>query len=110
MAFAAASGNPGRFFAGCSGTVVIGGVTGVFIPHSSLESYGSSNSGEIGELLYSVMDKVASGILALPSDDRPSRYRITRSTSSTGDTSVQKTFSVSFDLNARNTVYDLQSE
>jgi hypothetical protein len=109
MAFAAASGFPTRFFPNFTYTT-LGGSGGVFIPYANLESFSASNSGEVGEFLYSVVDKVASGILVLPSDDRPTRYRITRATSSTGDTTVQKTYNVSFDLNAKNTVYDVQSE
>jgi hypothetical protein len=101
--------NPGRFFPGCSGQVVVGGLTGVFIPYSALESYKTATSGDIRELTYSILDKVTSGIASLNSSDRPSQFSISRSTV-ISDTTAQKTFTVTIGLNASNTTYDVRDE
>lgn len=109
MAYAAASGFPTRFFPQFTYTTLLGS-GGVFIPYANLESFSASNSGEIGEFLYSVLDKVASGIIALAPDDRPNKFSISRSSASTGDTTARKLYNLSFELNAVNTTYDVQSE
>jgi hypothetical protein len=101
--------NPGRFFPGCSGQLVVGGVTGVFIPYSALESYGTATSGDIRELTYSMLDKVASGIAALSSNDRPEYFSVSRSTI-ISDTTAQKSFSITTGLNASNTRFDVRDE
>jgi hypothetical protein len=101
--------NPGRFFPGCSGQLVVGGVTGVFIPYSSLESYGTSTSGDVRELAYSILDKVASGMAILSTANKPTKFTISKSVSAT-ETSAQKTYIVVSSLNAINTIYDIQDE
>jgi hypothetical protein len=101
--------NPGRFLPGCSGSIVVGSATGIFIPYSALESYNASNSGDIRELTYSILDKVASGISALSTVNKPAKFTVTKSVSA-GETSAQKTFSIVFNLNSSNTVYDVQDE
>ena len=87
--------------------------SGIFIPFSSLESYKASTSGDVRELLYSVLDKVHTGIASLsglPNQPKPSQYSSTRTLASTGDNTSQKRFNVTFDLNASNTVYDVSEE
>lgn len=101
--------NPGRYLPGCSGSVVVNGATGVFIPYSALESYNASTSGDIRELTYSILDKVASGISALSTANKPTKFTITKNVSAS-ETSAQKTFSIVFNLNSANTVYDVQDE
>lgn len=101
--------NPGRFLPGCSGSVVVGSATGVFIPYSALESYNTATSGDIRELTYSILDKVASGFAILSTADRPAKFTISRNTTA-GETSAQKTFSIVFNLNSSNTRYDVQDE
>ena len=108
MAYVSASGNPGRFFTGAN-TVSVSSVSGIFIPFSSLESYSIATSGDIRELTYSVLDKVTDGIANLGSD-APTKMSISRSTSSAGNGKAQKIYTVTFDLNASNTVYDVQDE
>ncbi len=109
MAYVAASGYPTRFFPNLTYTT-LGGSGGVFIPYGNLESFSASNSGEMGELAYSFVDKFASGVVNLADDDKPGKFTVFRSTTSTGDTTVRKTYTITFDLNAANTVYDVQSE
>lgn len=106
------SGNmsPARFFPNVQITDPAGGTnSGIFIPFSNLESYKVTNSGDIREFAYSVLDKVASGILALSTINRPTKFTITK-TVSASETSAQKTFSINFNLNSANTIYDVQDE
>lgn len=111
MAYAAASGFPPRFFPGLiAGTGSVTGSSGVFIPFSALESYGTANSGEVSELVYSIVDKFSTGINALPTDDLPNKFSVSRTTTLTGDTTATKAFSLNFDMNVTSAVYDVQSE
>jgi hypothetical protein len=114
------SGNmfPGRsvFFPGLiAGPSTVTGTSGVFIPFSALESYNVGNSGEIGELVYSIVDKFNTGInnlsgVATATEDLPAKFSTTRTTTLTSDSTARKTFSLSFDLNVSSAKYDLQSE
>jgi hypothetical protein len=102
--------NPRNFFAGLTLVDPLGGTnSGVFIPFSNLESYKAANSGDIRELTYSILDKVASGISALSTANRPAKFTVIKNVSA-GETTAQKTFSIVFNLNAANTVYDVQDE
>ena len=100
--------NPGRFFTGCSGSVVVNGVTGVFIPHSSLESYKNATSGDVRELTYSILDAVVTGLNNLST--KSEKMVCNRSISFVNETTVRKTYNVSVDLNAANTTYDVKDE
>lgn len=105
--------NPGRsvFFPGMAvGSGVVTGNSGVFIPFSVLESYNLPNSGEIGELVYSIVDKFYSGMASLSGDDLPTKFTVTRQTALTSDTTASKNFGITFNLNVSNAKYDLQSE
>ena len=109
------SGNmfPGRnaFFPGIAvGSGVVTGNSGVFIPFSALESYNLANSGEIGELVYSIVDKFYSGISSLAVDDLPTKFTVTRQTTLTSDTTASKNFGLTFNMNVSSAKYDLQSE
>jgi hypothetical protein len=114
------SGNmfPGRsvFFPGLiAGTGSVTGTSGVFIPFTALESYNVGNSGEVGELVYSIVDKFATGLNNLSgvptaTDDLPARFNVSRQTSLTSDNTATKTFSLSFDLNVSSARYDLREE
>lgn len=108
MPYVSASGNPGRFFSGAN-AVSVSSVSGIFIPFSSLESYSVSTSGDIRELTYSILDKVTDGLVSL-GNDAPTKMSIARTTSSAGNGKAQKIYTVTFDLNASNTVYDVQDE
>jgi len=114
------SGNmfPGRnvFFPGIiAGPSTVTGTSGIFIPFAALESYNVGNSGEIGELVYSIVDKFVTGLNNLSgvptlADDLPSKFSASRQTSLTSDNTATKTYSMSFDLNVSSAKYDLQSE
>jgi hypothetical protein len=108
MAYSAASGNPGRFFTGANVTTV-SAVSGIFIPFSALESYSIATSGDIRELAYSFLDKFVTGLNAL-GNDGPTKVVATRATTITSDTTAQKVFNVTFDLNTSSTVYDVVDE
>ncbi len=100
--------NPGRFFAGCSTSS-----TGIFIPYSALESYKVGTSGDVRELVYSILDVVSSGIgslSGLPNQPKPANFGITRTLSLTSDTTAQKRYTVTVELNASNTQYDVEDE
>jgi len=114
------SGNmfPGRsvFFPGIvAGSSTVTGTSGVFIPFAALESYNIGNSGEIGELVYSIVDKFTTGLnnlsgVATATDDLPTKFSATRQTSLTSDSTATKTFNLTFGLNVSSAKYDLQSE
>lgn len=116
------SGNmfPGRnvFFPGLiAGPTTVTGTSGVFIPFSALESYNVGNSGEVGELVYSIVDKFYSGMASLSgtvtgtaAEDLPTKFTVTRQTALTSDTTASKTFNVTFSMNVSSAKYDLQSE
>jgi hypothetical protein len=109
---------PGRnvFFPGIiAGPSTVTGTSGIFIPFAALESYNVGNSGEIGELVYSIVDKFVTGLNNLSgvptlADDLPSKFSASRQTSLTSDNTATKTYSMSFDLNVSSAKYDLQSE
>lgn len=87
--------------------------SGIFIPFSNLESYKVATSGDIRELAYSLMDKIYDGIASLsglPNQPKPANFTLTRTLSSTGDTTVQKRYTLTIGLNASNTVYDVEDE
>ena len=114
------SGNmfPGRsvFFPGLiAGTGTVTGTSGVFIPFVALESYDVGNSGEVGELVYSIVDKFTTGLNNLSgvptnSEDVPAKFSATRQTALTSDTTASKNFALSFNMNVLSAKYDLQSE
>lgn len=121
MAFSPSqSGNmfPGRsvFFPGLiAGTGTVTGTSGIFIPFAALESYNVGNSGEVGELVYSIVDKFTTGLNNLSgvptaTDDLPTKFSTSRQTSLTSDNTATKTFALSFDLNVSSARYDLREE
>lgn len=87
--------------------------SGIFIPFSNLESYKVSTTGDVRELLYSVVDVIYNGIASLsglPNQPKPSNLTVTRTLSSTSDTTAQKRYTITFDLNALNTQYNVEDE
>lgn len=92
---------------------ITGTGSGIFIPFSNLESYKQPTSGDIRELVYSILDTVHTGMASLsglPNQPKPTNFSITRSLSLTSDTTVQKRYTVTIDLNAANTQYDVEDE
>jgi len=82
--------------------------TGIFIPYSATDSYKSAVSGDIRELLYSLLDATYEKVQE--SSEPPSNFTISRSYASDDETSAQKVFSVKFKLNTSNTTYDVKDE
>ena len=105
---------PNAVFLDSAGTSqsITGTGSGIFIPFGDLESYKVTTSGDIRELVYSIVDKVAIGIASLsglPNQPKPERFTIFKSVSAT-ETSASKTFTIGFNLNSSSTVYDVQDE
>lgn len=102
--------NPANFFSGFRLLSPDGNTnSGLYIPFSSLESYKAATSGDIRELTYSVVDKVANVISELSTANKPAKFTVTKNVSA-GETSATKTYSILFNLNAASTVYDVQDE
>ncbi len=92
---------------------ITGTGSGIFIPFSSLESYNVTTSGDIRELVYSMLDVVHNGMASLsglPNQPKPANFGVTRSLSLTSDTTAQKRYTVTIDLNALSTKYDVEDE
>ena len=95
--------SPTGYFNNINPSGVVGGVTGVFIPYSDLESYDlavvtGSASGDNRELLYSFIDAFADEYLSLAAIDKPSQITITRSATVPSDEIVRKTYTVVINL------------
>ena len=94
---------PTGYFPNINVTGVISGVTGVFIPYADLESFNytvaTANSGDIRQLVYSLIEPVADTYLALASADRPSQMTVARSASIPADNVVRKVYSITMNLN-----------
>lgn len=85
--------------------------TGILIPFADLESYKSASSGDIRELVYSVLDKVEDHFTnEVSSANRPSKFSISKDYSSTGENNAKKVFTVTFLLDASNVTYDVSEE
>lgn len=92
---------------------ITGTGSGIFIPFSNLESYKVGTSGDIRELVYSILDVVHNGIASLsglPNQPKPANFNVTRTLSLTSDTTAQKRYTVTVDLNALSTQYDVEDE
>jgi hypothetical protein len=92
---------------------ITGTGSGIFIPFSNLESYKQPTSGDIRELIYSILDVVFTGIVSLsglPDQPKPSNFTITRSLSLTSDTTAEKRYTVVCGLTTANTKYDVSEE
>jgi len=90
---------------GVFGTGITVNGTGITIPYSALESYTSSTSGDVREFIYSVLEKVADTVLALPTtgvNARWSKLSVNRSTNVINDETLRKTYTVGIDLNIQN--------
>jgi hypothetical protein len=72
--------------------------SGVFIPYSALESYNPSTSGDIRQLMYSMIEGYTDVYLGLASADRPSQLTVSRSSIVPGDNLVRKTYTFTANL------------
>jgi len=100
--------NPTGYFPNINTTGVLGGVTGVFIPYSDLESYDYAvatgvSSGDIRQLVYSVNEAVADVYLGLSTGDRPTQMTYSRSASVPSDALIRKTYTIVMNLNLPDT-------
>lgn len=87
---------------GIFGTGVYATVSGIVIPYSALESYSVSTSGDVRELTYSFLEKMADVVTTLPTTGTNSRWNklnVTRGVSVVNDEVLRKTYNVSIDLN-----------
>ena len=88
---------------GIFGTGIVVNGTGITIPYSTLESYNSSTSGDVRELIYSFLEKVSDVIGSLPTtgtgNTKPNKMTVLKSTNVINEDTLRKTFSVGIDLN-----------
>lgn len=96
MAFNA---HPTGYFANIDLATGIGGVSGVFIPYSDLESFKTTTTGDIREFVYSFVEKLSDVWLGLATGDRSQKMVITRTSSVLDDNTLRKTYTVRLDLN-----------
>lgn len=78
--------------------------SGVFLPYSSLESYNTTTSGDVRQLIYSFVEAVADEYLSLVSADRPSQLTLSRSSTVPSDNILRKTYSITVNLDFGNLV------
>ena len=103
--------NPANIFPNIVTDAVVGEATGVFIRYSNLESYSLASSGDVRELVYSIIDKVEdyfNNDVAV--GNRPSKFSISKNYSSSGEDSAKKVFTLTFLLDAANVQYDVSEE
>lgn len=85
--------------------------TGILLDYDDLESYKQAASGDVRELVYSVLDKAENYFNNdVAVDDRPSKFSISKNYSSSGENSAKKVFTVTFLLDAANVTYDVTEE
>lgn len=78
---------------------MVAGASGVTIPYSNLESYKAATSGDVRELGYSFLERVADTYLALSTANKSSKFGVTRTASIVNDTTIRKVYTVTVDLN-----------
>lgn len=83
---------PSGYFPNINVGEVVSGTTGVFIPWSDLESYTSSTSGDIRQLVYGFNQAVYEAYAALPASGRPTQMSISRGQAFPSDNVVRRTF------------------
>ena len=93
---------PTGYFANINVTGVISGVTGVFIPYSDLESFNytvaTANSGDIRQLVYSLIEPVADEYLSLATADKPVQMTVSRTATVPSDNVLRKTYTLTMNL------------
>jgi len=90
---------------GVFGTGVYATVSGIVIPYSALESYTVSTSGDVRELTYSFLEKLADVVVNLPTTGTNAKWgklNVTRGVSVVSDEVLRKTYNVAVDLNIQN--------
>lgn len=93
---------PTGYFPNINVTGVIAGVTGVFIPYADLESFNYSvataSSGDIRQLVYSLIEPVADEYLSLATADKPTQMTVSRTASVPSDNVLRKTYTFTMNL------------
>lgn len=92
---------PSGFFPTIDDAAVVGGVTGVFIGYSDLESYDATvaaASGDIRQFIYSVIEKYTDTYLDLASSGRPTNLTVSRSSSVPSDGVLRKIYTITTNL------------
>lgn len=93
---------PTGYFPNINVSGEIGGVTGVFIPYSDLESFdydiAVSSSGDVRQLIYSFIEAVSDRYLSLATTNRPSQVTISRSSTVPNDTTVRKSYAFTINV------------
>lgn len=87
---------------GVFGTGITVNGAGITIPYSALESYSSATSGDVRELVYSFLEKLADVVVNLPTTGTNARWgkvSVSRGVSVINDETLRKTYSVGIDLN-----------
>lgn len=94
--------SPTGYFPNINVTGVIAGVTGVFIPYDDLESFdytvATSESGDIRQFMYSVIEGYADRHFALSSTNRPSQITLSRTSTVPSDDVVRKVYSFTINV------------
>lgn len=87
---------------GLFGTGITTDNTGITIPYSALESYKVSSSGDVRQLLYSIIEKTADLLVGLPAtgvNGRWGKITVGRNLTAISPDVLRKTYTVGFDLN-----------
>lgn len=74
------------------------GTSGVFIPYSNLESYNTSTSGDVRQLLYSFLERFTDIYITLPVADRSSQITLNRSSNIPSDNIIRNSYSITVNL------------
>lgn len=70
------------------------GTSGVFFPYSSLESYNPNTSGDVRQLIYSIVEAAYDEYSSLATADKPTKLAITRSSSIPSDNVIRNSYGV----------------
>lgn len=94
--------SPTGYFPNINVTGVIAGVTGVFIPYVDLESFdytvATASSGDIRQLIYSIIEPTADEYLSLATGDKPTQMTVSRTATVPSDNVVRKTYTFTINL------------
>lgn len=72
--------------------------SGVFIPYSDLESYNPATSGDIRQLVYSLVNAVSTKFSSLATADKPGKMTISKSSFVPSDNIIRNTYTITLNL------------
>jgi hypothetical protein len=90
--------------------ITINGASGIYIPFTALESYKMGTSGDVRELLYSIVDKINTGLTTMGINTSSNKVSTTSNISFLDATSVRKSYGINIDLNVTGMTYDVKDE